>query len=122
PPPPRHPPAGRPDHPPPGRRVTAAPSPAWPEPAAGLFPAGVNSPVRASQAVGGAPPLLVRGNGAFVWDEAGRRYIDYVGAFGPLLLGHGAVAEAIATAAALGGPFGVTSPGEVRLAEMIRMR
>ena len=102
--------------------MTVAASLDWRERAAGLFPGGVNSPVRAYQAVGGEPPLLVRGNGAFVWDEAGRRYIDYVGAFGPLLLGHGAVAEAIATAAALGGPFGVTSPGEVRLAEMIRMR
>jgi glutamate-1-semialdehyde 2,1-aminomutase len=89
-----------------------------------LFPGGVNSPVRAYRAVGGEPPGLVRGDGAFVWDETGRRYIDYVGAFGPLLLGHanGAVVEAIKTAAEAGGPFGVTGPGEVRLAELIHAR
>jgi len=104
--------------------VTVAASLDWRDRAARLFPGGVNSPVRAYQAVGGEPPLLLRGKGPFVWDEAGRRYVDYVGAFGPLLLGHAnhAVAEAIATAAALGGPFGVTGPGEVRLAEMIRAR
>lgn len=89
-----------------------------------LFPGGVNSPVRAYRAVGGEPPVLVRGEGAFVWDETGRRYIDYVGAFGPLLLGHAnrAVVEAIKTAAEAGGSFGVTGPGEVRLAELIHAR
>jgi len=104
--------------------MTVAASLDWRERAATLFPGGVNSPVRAYQAVGGEPPVLLRGKGPFVWDEADRRYIDYVGAFGPLLLGHGnqAVAEAIATAAVMGGPFGVTGPGEVRLAEMIRAR
>ncbi len=92
--------------------------------AASPFPGGVNSPVRAYRAVGGEPPVLVRGAGAFVWDEAGSRYIDYVGAFGPLVLGHAhaAVVEAIKTAAEAGGSFGVTSPGEVRLAELIRAR
>jgi len=89
--------------------------------AASLFPGGVNSPVRAYRAVGGQPPVLVRGAGAFVWDQSGRRYIDYVSAFGPLILGHAhrAVVEAIEAAAAAGGSFGVTSPGEVRLAELI---
>src|SRR5438105_14935246 len=89
--------------------------------AASLFPGGVNSPVRAYRAVGGEPPVLVRGAGAFVWDQSGRRYIDYVGAFGPLVLGHAhrAVVEAIEAAAEAGGSFGVTSPGEVRLAELI---
>ena len=92
--------------------------------AAGLFPGGVNSPVRAYRAVGGEPPVLVRGEGAFVWDEAGRRYVDYVGAFGPLILGHAdrAVVDAIKTAAEAGGSFGVTGPGEVRLAELIQAR
>jgi glutamate-1-semialdehyde 2,1-aminomutase len=92
--------------------------------AASLFPGGVNSPVRAYGAVGGKPPVLVRGAGAFVWDESGRRYIDYVGAFGPLVLGHAnrAVVDAIKTAAEAGGSFGVTGPGEVRLAELIRAR
>jgi glutamate-1-semialdehyde 2,1-aminomutase len=89
-----------------------------------LFPGGVNSPVRAYRAVGGEPPLLVRGEGAHVWDDAGRRYIDYVGAFGPLVLGHAhaAVVAAITEAAEAGGPFGVTGPGEVRLAEIIAAR
>ena len=92
--------------------------------ATSLFPGGVNSPVRAYRAVGGEPPVLVRGEGAFVWDEAGRRFIDYVGAFGPLLLGHAhpEVVNAIQAAAAAGGPFGVTGPGEIRLAEAIRDR
>ena len=60
-------------------------------PAAELFPGGVNSPVRAYRAVGGEPPVLVRGEGAYVWDTKGRRFIDYVGAFGPLALGHAPV-------------------------------
>ena len=89
-----------------------------------LFPGGVNSPVRAYRAVGGEPPVLVRGEGAHVWDDAGRRYIDYVGAFGPLVLGHAhaEVVAAIKEAAEDGGPFGVTGPGEVRLAEIIATR
>ena len=97
---------------------------AWNERAAQLFPGGVNSPVRAYRAVGGDPPRLVRGEGAYVWDEDARRYIDYVGAFGPLVLGHAnrAVVDAIHAAADAGGSFGVTVPGEVRLAEMIRSR
>jgi glutamate-1-semialdehyde 2,1-aminomutase len=96
----------------------------WRERALGLFPGGVNSPVRAYRAVGGEPPVLVRGDGAFVWDDGGERYVDYVGAFGPLLLGHAhpAVVSAIKGAAEAGGSFGVTGPGEVRLAELIRAR
>jgi len=96
----------------------------WRERALALFPGGVNSPVRAYRAVGGAAPILVRGDGAYVWDETGRRYIDYVGAFGPLLLGHAhrAVVEAVKGAAEAGGSFGVTGPGEVRLAELIQAR
>ncbi len=89
-----------------------------------LFPGGVNSPVRAYRAVGGEPPVLVRGEGPHVWDDAGHRYIDYVGAFGPLVLGHAhaKVVAAITEAAEAGGPFGVTGPGEVRLAEVIATR
>ncbi len=96
----------------------------WRERAAGLFPGGVNSPVRAYRAVGGEPPILVRGKGAEVWDADGHRYLDYVGAFGPLLLGHAqpAVVAAIREAAEAGGSFGATGPGEVRLAELIRER
>jgi glutamate-1-semialdehyde 2,1-aminomutase len=97
---------------------------AWRERAADLFPGGVNSPVRAYRAVGGEPPILVRGSGAEVWDADGNRYLDYVGAFGPLLLGHAqpAVVAAIRDAAEAGGSFGATGPGEVRLAELIRER
>ena len=89
-----------------------------------LFPGGVNSPVRAYRAVGGEPPVLVRGKGPYVWDDAGRRYVDYVGAFGPLVIGHAdhAVVAAIAEAAEAGGPFGVTGRGEIRLAEQIAAR
>ena len=87
-----------------------------------LFPGGVNSPVRAYRAVGVDPPLLVRGTGAHVIDAAGHTYIDYVGAFGPLILGHARpeVAAAIVETAAAGGPFGLTVELEVRLARMIR--
>jgi glutamate-1-semialdehyde 2,1-aminomutase len=103
--------------------VTVARS-GWRERAASLFPGGVNSPVRAYRAVGGEAPVLVRGEGASVWDEDGRRYVDYVGAFGPLILGHAnpRIVEAIQEAAAAGGSFGVTNPAEVRLAELIQER
>jgi len=99
-------------------------SPAWRRRAAALFPGGVNSPVRAYRAVGGDPPIVVRGQGPFVWDADGNRYIDYVGAFGPLILGHAhpAVVEAITKAAEAGGSFGATGPSEIRLAELIRSR
>lgn len=97
---------------------------AWRERADKLFPGGVNSPVRSYRAVGGEPPIMARGGGPYVWDADGKRYIDYVGAFGPLPLGHAhpAVVEAIRTAVDAGGPFGATSPAEVRLAELIRAR
>ena len=103
---------------------TASTAAAWRERAAALFPGGVNSPVRAYRAVGGEPPILVRGEGAYVWDADGNRYLDYVGAFGPLLLGHAhpSVVEAISRAAAEGGSFGATAPAEVRLAELIQER
>ncbi len=74
--------------------------------------------------MGGEPPILVRGKGAFVWDADGNRYIDYIGAFGPLVLGHAnpAVVKAIRHTVEAGGSFGTTSPAEVRLAELIRSR
>ena len=67
---------------------------------------------------------MVRGEGPFVWNADGNRYIDYVGAFGPLFLGHAhpAVVEAIRIAVEAGGSFGATSPAEIRLAELIRSR
>jgi glutamate-1-semialdehyde 2,1-aminomutase len=90
--------------------------------ASDLFPGGVNSPVRAYRAVGGDPPIIVRGQGPHVWDADGRRYVDLVGAFGPLILGHAdpGVTAALHRQVDLGGPFGATSPGEVTLGEAVR--
>ena len=67
---------------------------------------------------------MARGEGCFVWDAEGTRYIDYVGAFGPLILGHASpvVVEAIRKAVEAGGPFGATTPAEVRLGELIASR
>ena len=99
-------------------------SAAWRVRANQLFPGGVNSPVRAYRAVGGEPPIIQRGEGAFVWDVDDNTYIDYVGAFGPLILGHAhpAVVEAIRKAVDRGGSFGATTPAEIRLGELIRER
>ena len=87
-----------------------------------LFPGGVNSPVRAFRAVGRAPLLLERGEGPYVWDVDGRRYIDYIGAWGPAILGHGhpAVIDAVVTAARNGLALGATHPLEIELGEAIR--
>ena len=96
----------------------------WRKRAAEIFPGGVNSPVRAYRAVEGESPIMVRGQGPFVWDADGSRYTDYVGAFGPLVLGHchPAVLDAIKRAARAGGPFGATTPAEISLAELIQSR
>jgi glutamate-1-semialdehyde 2,1-aminomutase len=92
------------------------------ERAEGLFPGGVNSPVRAFRAVGRAPLVLERGLGPHVWDADGRRYIDYIGAWGPAILGHGhpAVIDAIVAAASNGLALGATHPLEIELGEAIR--
>ncbi len=86
-----------------------------------LIPGGVNSPVRAFRSVGGTPPFLVRGLGAHVWDADGNRYIDYVGSWGPLILGHSSpeVLEAIIQAARNGTSFGASTPTEADLAELV---
>jgi len=86
-----------------------------------VIPGGVNSPVRAYAAVGGAPPFVARGKGAWVWDADGRRYVDYVGSWGPLILGHAhpAVVRAVTRAAARGTSFGAPTAGEVEIAEAI---
>jgi glutamate-1-semialdehyde 2,1-aminomutase len=86
-----------------------------------VIPGGVNSPVRAYAAVGGSPPFIARGRGAYVWDADGRRYVDYVGSWGPLILGHAhpAVLRAVARAAARGTSFGAPTEGEVEIAETI---
>ena len=90
--------------------------------ARGLFPGGVNSPVRAWGAVGGTPRFIARAEGARVWDVEGRAYVDYVSSWGAILLGHAhpKVVEAVREAVAGGSSFGAPSPGEVRLGERIR--
>ncbi len=82
----------------------------WRSRAAASFPGGVNSPVRAWGAVGGEPPVVVRGEGARVWDVDGAEDIDLVGAYGPLILGQAdpRVVAAIRDAALDGGPLGAT--------------
>jgi glutamate-1-semialdehyde 2,1-aminomutase len=87
-----------------------------------LFPGGVNSPVRAFRSVGRPPLVLERGDGPFVWDADGRRYIDYIGAWGPAILGHAhpAVVAAIVHSASNGLALGATHPLEVELGEVIQ--
>jgi len=86
-----------------------------------LMPGGVNSPVRAFKAVGGMPPAIARGAGAYLWDVDGRQYVDYVGSWGPLILGHAhpAVVEAVTKAAELGTTFGAPTELEAELAERV---
>ncbi|MFN3596280.1 MAG: glutamate-1-semialdehyde 2,1-aminomutase [Rubricoccaceae bacterium] len=89
-----------------------------------LMPGGVSSPVRAFKAVGGTPRFIARGEGPYLVDVDGHRYVDYVLSFGPLLLGHAhpAVTAAIAAQAARGTSFGAPSPLEVELARLIQTR
>ena len=86
-----------------------------------VIPGGVNSPVRSFRAVEGTPPFIARGNGSRVWDVDGNEYIDYLGSWGPLALGHAhpAVVEAVQRAAADGTSFGAPVEQEVELAEMV---
>jgi glutamate-1-semialdehyde 2,1-aminomutase len=86
-----------------------------------LMPGGVNSPVRAFRGVGGDPVFFQSGSGAWLTDVDGNRYVDYVGSWGPLILGHAAppVLSAIAEAARSGTSFGAPHPREVELAELI---
>ena len=85
------------------------------------IPAGVNSPVRAYRAVGGTPPFLERAAGAYLWDADGRRYIDYVGSWGPMVAGHThpQVVEAVQAAAARALSFGAPTEPEIELAETL---
>ncbi len=87
-----------------------------------LIPGGVNSPVRAFRSVGGNPPFIARGEGSHIFDVDGNEYIDYVGSWGPLLLGHRhpAVLQAIEKALAIGTSFGAPTEQEVELAAAIR--
>jgi glutamate-1-semialdehyde 2,1-aminomutase len=86
-----------------------------------LMPGGVNSPVRAFAAVGGSPVFMARGRGSRVWDVDGNEYIDYVGSWGPLILGHApdAVVSALARVARDGTSFGAPTASEVELAALV---
>ena len=86
-----------------------------------VIPGGVNSPVRSFRAVAGTPPFLARGQGSRVWDVDGNEYIDYLGSWGPLALGHAhpVVVEAVQRAASDGTSFGAPVEQEVELAEII---
>jgi len=86
-----------------------------------LIPGGVNSPVRAFGAVGGTPPFIREGRGAYVIDEDGREYVDYVGSWGPLILGHAhpEVLAAVQRAAARGLSFGAPTAAELEMAELL---
>ncbi len=86
-----------------------------------LIPGGVNSPVRAFKAVGGTPRFVQRAQGAYFWDADGQRYIDYIGSWGPMILGHGhpAVVEAVQKAVLEGFSYGAPTEREVELAEEI---
>ena len=94
------------------------------ERAARVIPGGVNSPVRAFKAVGGTPRFVARAQGAYFWDANGQRYIDYIGSWGPMILGHGhpAVVEAVQKAILEGFSFGAPTEREVELAEAILER
>jgi glutamate-1-semialdehyde 2,1-aminomutase len=91
------------------------------ERARACIPAGVNSPVRAFGAVGGTPPFFERASGAYLWDVEGKRYIDYLGSWGPMVLGHThpEVVEAVQGAAAKALSFGAPTEAEVELAELL---
>ena len=86
-----------------------------------IIPGGVDSPVRAFKSVGGAPPWIVKGKGSRIWDADGNEYIDYVGSWGPLILGHAhpEVVEAVEKANRSGASFGASTPAEVDLAEAV---
>jgi glutamate-1-semialdehyde 2,1-aminomutase len=106
-------------------RAAAPPSNAeWFARARRSIPGGVDSPVRSFAAVGGEPFTVVRGEGPWVFDADGRRYLDFVQSYGAVLLGHAhpVVVAAVSDAAALGTTFGMPTPGEVLLAEAICAR
>jgi glutamate-1-semialdehyde 2,1-aminomutase len=86
-----------------------------------VIPGGVDSPVRAFKSVSGEPPYIVRGQGSRIWDADGNEYIDYVGSWGPLILGHAfpSVVEAVEKANRDGASFGACTPREAELAEAV---
>jgi glutamate-1-semialdehyde 2,1-aminomutase len=86
-----------------------------------LIPGGVNSPVRAFRSVGGTPVFFKRGAGAYVWDEDDKQYVDYIGSWGPMILGHAhpAVIEAVREAAGNSLSFGAPTARELEMAELL---
>src|SRR5437763_15858305 len=86
-----------------------------------VIPGGVDSPVRAFRAVGGDPPFIVRGKGSHIWDADENEFIDYIGSWGPLILGHAepSVLDSILAAACSGTSFGASPPSEAGLAELV---
>ena len=89
--------------------------------AARHIPGGVNSPVRAFKSVGGSPVFFKRGSGARLWDEEGNEYIDYVGSWGPMILGHShpAVINAVKAQLDSGLGYGAPTTLETRMAELV---
>jgi glutamate-1-semialdehyde 2,1-aminomutase len=89
-----------------------------------LFPGGVNSPVRAFRGVGGTPVFITRGRGSRMWDADGNEYVDYVGSWGPLILGHchPEVMRQVQEAMKAGSSYGAPSPREIALAERVQER
>jgi len=85
------------------------------------IPGGVNSPVRAFRSVGGTPRFVARADGPYFWDVEDKRYIDYIGSWGPMIVGHGHphVVNAVQSAAALGLSYGAPTEAEVELAELL---
>src|SRR5436189_1752048 len=86
-----------------------------------VIPGGVNSPARAFGAVGGSPLFIAKGQGPFLYDLDGNEYLDYVGSWGPLILGHAhpRVVKAVNEAATRGASFGAPTELETQLAELI---
>jgi glutamate-1-semialdehyde 2,1-aminomutase len=86
-----------------------------------VIPGGVNSPVRAFKAVGGTPRFIAHAKGAYLWDAENNRYTDYIGSWGPMILGHGhpSVVEAVVKAVETGLSFGAPTEREIELAEEI---
>jgi len=83
-----------------------------------VIPGGVNSPVRAFRAVGGTPRFITRAEGPYIFDAEGKRYTDYIGSWGPMILGHGhpAVVDAVQRALLDGFSFGAPTEREIELA------
>src|SRR3954470_11860933 len=86
-----------------------------------VIPGGVNSPARAFGAVGGEPPFMARAEGAYLFDIDGHQYIDYIGSWGPMIVGHGhpRVKAAVAEALELGSSFGAPTVREIEIAEAV---